>query len=128
MRGRVEQATADRAERRRRAVDGQLAERKQADRARVDEIFARFGQTLRDALTEAEAMDDSQLALFDDERRQSERDLREIRRRIDVLAYERDRELEAVDTRYDEIRAWEFPAAVIFAIAPKDIENGLALR
>ena len=128
VRGRVEQATADRAERRRRAVDGQLAERKQADRARVDEIFARFGQTLRDALTEAEAMDDSQLALFDDERRQSERDLREIRRRIDVLAYERDRELEAVDTRYDEIRAWEFPAAVIFAIAPKDIENGLALR
>lgn len=128
VRARVEQAIADRAERRRRAVDGQLTERKQADRARVDEIFGRFGQTLLDALAEAEAMDDSQLALFDDERRQSERDLREIKRRIDALADERDRELEAVDTRYDEIRAWEFPAAVIFAIAPKDIENGLALR
>ncbi len=128
VRARVEQAIGDRAERRRRAVDGQLTERKQADRARVDEIFDRFGQTLRDALAEAEAMDDSQLALFDDERRQSERDLREIRRRIDALADERDRELGAVDTRYDEIRAWEFPAALIFAIAPKDIENGLALR
>lgn len=128
VRARVEQAITHRAERRRRAVDGQLTERKRVDRARVDEIFGRFGQTLRDALAEAETMDDSQLALFDDERRQSERDLREIKRRIDALADERDRELEAVDTRYDEIRAWEFPAAVIFAIAPKDIQNGLALR
>jgi superfamily II DNA or RNA helicase len=128
VRARVEKAIVDRAERRRRDVEGQLAERKLADRTRVDEIFNRFGITLRDALAEAEAMDDPQFALFDDERRQSERDLREIRRRIDALADERERELQAVETRYDEIRAWEFPAAVIFAIAPKDIENGLTLR
>ncbi|MGV6991240.1 DISARM system SNF2-like helicase DrmD [Gordonia amicalis] len=128
VRARVEKAIADRAERRRRDVEGQLSERKNADRTRVDEIFARFGATLRGALAEAEAMDDPQLALFDDERRQSERDLREIRRRIDALKDERDREMRAVETRYDEIRAWEFPAAVIFAIAPKDIENGLVLR
>lgn len=128
VRARVEQAIADRAERRRRDVEEQLSERKQADRARVIEIFSRFGKTLRDALDEAEAMDDSQLVLFDDEHRQSEHDLREIRHRIEALADERDRELKAVETRYDEIRAWEFPAAVIFAIAPKDIENGLTLR
>lgn len=129
IRARVERAILDRTERRRRDVEAQLSERRAADRDRVIEIFDRFGQTLRDALAEAEAIEgDPQLALFDDERRQSERDLREIRKRIEALGDERDRELGAVDARYDDIRAWEFPAAVIFAIAPHDIENGLVIR
>ena len=55
-------------------------------------------------------------------------DLREIRRRIETLADERRRELDAVESRYDDIRAWEFPAAVIFAIAPQDLENGVVIR
>lgn len=129
VRARVEEAVAARADRRRRDVEVQLSARRDADRARVDEIFTRFGSTLQEALTEAEAMDsDPQLSLFDDERRQSERDLREIRNRIAALTEEYDRELEAVDTRYDDVRAWEFPAAVIFAIAPNDIDNGMVLR
>ncbi|MFJ6096605.1 DISARM system SNF2-like helicase DrmD [Williamsia muralis] len=128
LRARIEQAITARAKRRQRDVEGQLSARRDADRARVEEIFDRFGTTLCDALVAAEAMDsDPQLTLFDDERRQSDRDLREIKRRIDVLVDERERELAAVDTRYDDIRTWEFPAAVIFAIAPKDID-GLALR
>ena len=84
------------------------------------EIFDRFGVTLRDAL--ARGREDRRrpaAGLFEDERRQSERDLREIRRRIDALDDERERELAAVDSRYDDIRAWEFPAAVIFALAPQ---------
>ena len=89
------------------------------------EIFDRFGVTLRDALHEAEKIeDDPQLGLFEDERRQSERDLREIRRRIAALDDERQRELEAVDSRYADVRAWEFPAAVVFAIAPQDAREG----
>ncbi len=129
LRARVQQAIGDRAARRRKDVEAHLVDRRGADRARVDEIFDRFGQTLRDALREAEVMDgDPQLGLFEDERRQSERDLREIRRRIDALDDERARELTAVDTRYDDIRTWEFPAAVIFALAPHDVENGLAIR
>lgn len=129
LRDRVQQTIAERAARRRKDVESHLVERREADRARVVEIFERFGQTLREALREAEAIDgDPQLGLFDDERRQSERDLREIRRRIDVLGEERERELAAVDTRYEDIRNWEFPAAVIFALAPRDLENGLAIR
>jgi superfamily II DNA or RNA helicase len=129
LRARVERAIVERTDRRRRDVQAQLFERRDADRGRVIEIFDRFGITLREALAEAEALEDeAQLALFDDERRQSERDLREIRKRIEALSEERDRELAAVDTRYDDIRAWEFPAAVIFAIAPRDIENGIAIR
>lgn len=129
IRARVEAAIHDRAERRRKDVESQLFAGRDADRARVIEIFDRFGFTLREALAAAQAMDsDPQLGLFDDERRQSERDLREIRKRMAVLDDELTRELGAVDTRYDDIRAWEFPAAVIFAIAPHDIENGLAIR
>ncbi|WP_345461374.1 DISARM system SNF2-like helicase DrmD [Nocardioides marinquilinus] len=129
LRARVQHAVEDRAQRRRREVEGHLAERKEADRSRVDEIFDRFEQTLRDALREAEALEgDPQLGLFDDERRQSERDLREIRRRIDALDEERERELAGVEARYDDVRPWEFPAAVIFALAPRDLVNGLAIR
>lgn len=129
LRARVESAIADRAKRRQQAVEMQLVERKEADRRRVKEIFDRFSETLRDSLDGAEELRrDPQLALFDDERRQRERDLREIRRRIDDLEDERERELAAVDARYDDVHAWEFPAAVIFAVAPKDIENGLTLR
>jgi superfamily II DNA or RNA helicase len=129
LRARVKQAIASRTERRRRDVQEQLSARLDADRARVIEIFNRFASTLHDALAEAEAMDsDTQLALFDDERNQSERDLREIKRRIDQLSDERERELKAVESRYDDVRAWEFPAAVIFAIAPNDVENGLTLK
>jgi superfamily II DNA or RNA helicase len=129
LRTRVESAIADRAHRRQRDVEKQLADRKEADRRRVIEIFDRFSTTLRTSLDSAEELSrDPQLALFDDERRQSERDLREIRRRIDDLGDERERELAAVDARYKDVHAWEFPAAVIFAIAPKDIENGLTLR
>lgn len=129
LRARVQHAIGDRAARRRKDVEAHLVDRREADSARVGEIFDRFGQTLRDALREAEIMDgDPQLALFEDERRQSERDLREIRRRIDALDEERDRELSAVTTRYDDIRTWEFPAAVIFALAPHDVENGVSIR
>jgi superfamily II DNA or RNA helicase len=126
---RVLDAVRGRAERRRRDVEGQLRARKAAEMARVDEIFNQFGITLRDALTEAEAIDlDPQRSLFEDERRQSERDLREIRHRINSLADERQRELDAAERRYDDIRAWEFPAALVFAIAPQDVQNGVMVR
>lgn len=126
---RVRDAIRARTDRRRKDVEGQLAAREDADRARVVEIFDRFGVTLRDALALAEAIDnDPQLSLFDDEHRQSEHDLREIRRRIESLADERQREIDAVESRYDDIRAWEFPAALIFAIAPQDVQNGVVIR
>ena len=125
LRERVRQAVAERVDRRRREVEHQLEERHGADRARVVEIFDRFGATLRDALDRAQQMDaDPQFALFDDEeRRQSERDLRQIRQRIDALDDERERELAAVDARYEEVKPLTFSAAVLFAIAPADAER-----
>ena len=129
VKARVLEAIKSRIERRRADVHGQLAARQQGDRVRVIEIFDQFGQTLREALAQATALEGgSQLGLFDDERRQSERDLTEIRRRIESLADERQRELEAIQTRYDDVRAWEFPVAVIFAIAPHDVQNGMVIR
>lgn len=123
LRARVAKAVADRVERRQHAVTAQLEERRTADRERVLETFDRFGATLESALAEAEAIE-SELTLFDDERRQSERDLRQIRARMDALADERDEELLAVDARYTDVQARTFHAAVLFALSPKDIERG----
>ena len=123
LRARVAQATAARVERRQQAVESQLETRRAADRERVIAIFERFGATLASALVEAEAIE-SELALFDDERRQSERDLRQIRARVDALADEREEELVAVDARYMNVQARTFHAAVLFALSPKDVERG----
>jgi superfamily II DNA or RNA helicase len=124
VRERVRQAVAERVERRRREVEHQLEDRHEADRNRVVEIFDRFGDTLQKALDEAQQLEaDPQLGLFDDERRQSERDLRQIRQRIDALTEERDRELAAVDARYEEVKPLTFSAAVLFAISPEDAER-----
>ncbi|BBX48054.1 DISARM system SNF2-like helicase DrmD [Mycobacterium cookii] len=123
LRARVAQAVAERVERRRRAVESLLEARRTTDRDRVTAIFDRFGATLVSALAEAQEIE-SQLALFDDERRQSERDLRQIRARVDALADEREQELAAVDARYLDIEPRTFHAAVLFALSPRDVEKG----
>ena len=120
----------ERAERRRRTSRAQLSSAAGRRTARGSSRSSTgSGSPFAMRSREAEAIeDDPQLGLFEDERRQSERDLREIRRRIDALDDERQRELEAVESRYDDVRAWEFPAAVVFAIAPQDVENGVVIR
>lgn len=123
LRTRVGEAIADRVERRRKTVEIQLQNRQKADRERVIETFSRFDATLASALAEAKAIE-SELALFDDERRQSERDLRQIRARMDASADERDEELAAVDARYTDVQARTFHGAVLFALSPNDIEHG----
>lgn len=123
LRSRVASAIAERVERRRHAVESQLGERRTADRERVVATFDRFATTLTSALAEAQALEE-ELTLFDDERRQSERDLRQIRGRMDALADERDEELVAVDARYADVQARTFHAAVLFALSPGDVEGG----
>lgn len=125
LRLRVAAAVEDRVARRRRAIEQQLTSRHAADRERVKAIFDRFSRTLHEALIKAkELADDNQLALFDDERRQSERDLRQIRERIEALADERERELTAVDARYADVQARTFHGAVVFALAPDEVASG----
>jgi len=125
LQARVASAVQDRVARRRRDVERQLADRHDADRGRVEAIFDRFGHTLSDALRKAkELADEDQPTLFDVERRQSERDLRQIRERIDALADERERELAAVDARYTDVQARTFHAAVVFALSPEEAAAG----
>lgn len=125
LRPRVATAVADRAARRERDIEHQLRRRHDADRERVKAIFDRFGHTLTEALQQATKLaNDNQLALFDDERRQSERDLRQIRERIEALGDERVLELAAVDARYADVQARTFHAAVVFALSPEDADSG----
>lgn len=125
LRTRVARAVANRALRRERDIEHQLRQRHNADRERVKVIFDRFGHTLTEALQQAKRLADSdQLSLFDDERRQSERDLRQIRERIEALVDERELELAAVDARYANIQARTFHAAVVFALSPEDAGSG----
>ncbi|OBK37590.1 DNA helicase [Mycobacterium sp. 1245111.1] len=123
LRARVAEAVAERVERRRRAVESLLEARRVADHERVSAIFDRFGATLASALAEAQEVE-SQLALFDDERKQSERDLRQIRARVEALADEREHELAAVEARYLDVEARTFHAAVLFALSPGDVAKG----
>lgn len=130
LRARVASAVEDGVVRRRRDVERQLAQRHATDRDRVEATFERFGDTLEEALRQAEERENAvQLALFDDERRQSERDLKQIRERIEALGDERDRELAAVDARYADIQVRTFHAAVVFALSPADAASGkVAIR
>lgn len=129
LRARVEEAIRARVEKRTRDVEARLAKRREEDLARVDAIFTRFGQTLRESIAEAEKLEeDAEAMLFDVEQRQSERDLRQMRVRLDELDEERRRERRAVETRYEDVKPWPFPAAILFAISPADAEQGVSVR
>ena len=129
VRARVQAAISSRVERRTVEVQEQLAARRDADLARVDAIFVRFEGTLRESIADAEQQaSQSEGMLFDVEQRQSERDLRQMRRRLDDLEDERKREMEAVGERYADVKAWPFPAAVLFAISEADAARGMVIR
>lgn len=130
LRARVVTAVEDRVSRRSRDIARQLGQRHEADRRRVNAIFDRFNHTLQEALKQVQEMeDDIQPALFDDERRQSERDLKQIRGRIEALGDERESELAAIDARYADVQARTFHAAVVFALSPEDAASGdVAIR
>ncbi len=118
LRARVTEAIEARVTRRRRDVQAQLEARHETDRRRVIGVFDRFGRTLNEALEEAEAAaDDSQLGLFDDERRQSTARPSSDQGPTRLAVDERDRELDAVDARYADVQALHFSAAVLFAIS-----------
>ncbi len=129
LRARVQDAIRSRVEKRTEEVEDRLAKRRHEDLTRVDAIFSRFGQTLRESIAEAKRLqEDAEATLFDMEQRQSDRDLRQMRARLDELDEERRREREAVETRYEDVKPWPFPAAVLFAISPADAEQGVVVR
>ena len=129
LRARVDEAIRTRVDKRTQDVEARLARRRAGDHTRIDAIFTRFGQTLRESIAEAEKQQENSWGmLFEVEQQQSERDLRQMRMRLDDLDEERRRERLAVETRYEDVKPWPFPAAVLFAISPADAQQGVLVR
>ncbi|GAB3523540.1 DISARM system SNF2-like helicase DrmD [Arthrobacter monumenti] len=124
IRQRVAEAVASRAQRLRSGIEQDLVKRKTADLERVNEVFARFRQTLAGTLDNAEARKrELEDMLFHEEQRQREKDLANIRRRLDALAEEQRDERDAVSRRYANLQPHTFVAAVVFALSPADAER-----
>ena len=114
--GRLREATAIRKKKRLGEVRVLLSSRENEDIVRVTEIFDRFDQLLLDSL--AQAANDAEFAegqLFDEEKVQRAKDIAKWSQRREMLAEERNREIEKVKRRYQEIEPYEFSAALIFA-------------
>jgi superfamily II DNA or RNA helicase len=93
-----------------------LTSREAADVDRVNEIFSRFDDLLKKSLDQA--VSDEEIAagqLFDEEKVQRAKDIAKWAQRRDMLAEERNRELEKVKRRYQEVQPYEFSAALVFA-------------
>lgn len=123
---RVSHAIESRADRRKREVEADLIERREADLVAVDAIFDRFRTTLMSAISAAEeSRRAGEEALFElpDEVRQRETDLARIRTRLTTLEQEQLDEREAVERRYRNVTAHVFVAALVFALTPSDDES-----
>jgi hypothetical protein len=93
-----------------------LTSREAADVDRVNDIFTRFDDLLKKSLEQA--VSDEEIAagqLFDEEKVQRAKDIAKWAQRRDMLADERNRELEKVKRRYQEVQPYEFSAALVFA-------------
>jgi len=124
IRQRVADAVASRAHRLRSGIEQDLIKRKTADLERVNEVFTRFRQTLAGTLNNAEERKrELEDMLFHEEQRQREKDLTNIRRRLDALADEQRDERDAVSRRYANLRPHTFVAAVVFALSPADAQR-----
>ncbi len=124
IRQRVADAVASRAQRLRSGIEQDLVKRKTAELERVNEVFARFRQTLAGTLDNAEERKrELEDMLFHEEQRQREKDLIKIRRRLDALAEEQRDERDAVSRRYANLQPHTFVAAVVFALSPADAER-----
>ncbi|WP_267886469.1 DISARM system SNF2-like helicase DrmD [Cellulomonas iranensis] len=129
LRARVERAVQVRADRRLEELEESLRGRREADLARVDGTFSRFRQTLQRSVAAMEqAARQAEEALFELEgsARQRRRDIDEVRRRLDVLDDELDRERRAVEARYQESQHHALTGALVFALTPADAEGSLA--
>ena len=57
----------------------------------------------------------------DDQREQRRKDLRNLRSRLDSLADEERRELDAIRQRYTDVKPYVSAAAVVFALTAADV-------
>ena len=123
MRERLTAAMERRAGTRQARVQALLAARRQADETRAREIFAAFRVNLTDSIHRLEHDEEEQLAMLfgDDQREQRRKDLRNLRSRLDSLADEERRELDAIRQRYTDVKPYVSAAAVVFALTAADV-------
>ena len=125
LRRRVDRSVGVRTERRVRELVADLAARLDSDLSRVDGTFQRFEQTLTRSLARMkQEAREAEETLFepDGSAAQRRRVIREVQRRLDVLAEERSREQIAVRARYAHPVPHVFIGALVLALTPDDAE------
>ena len=122
LRTRLQAETGKRAVRQQQLVTDKLAQRERADAERAQQIFTAFRRNLNESIARLEEEErDAAYQLFaDDQQRQRREDLRRMSERLMELGDEERRELEAVRTRYADVRPFVSTAAVVFAISEAD--------
>ncbi|MFD7578568.1 DISARM system SNF2-like helicase DrmD [Kitasatospora sp. NPDC059817] len=111
---------------RRASLERALLDRRGEEERRIQATLDRFETTLRTKLKEEGDGIGEQLAFFGEreltsvEQRQYREDRERWQARLDGLAVERERELEAIEKRYREPRSHLFPVAVVFVIPQKE--------
>jgi len=125
LRERLQADTGKRALRQQQLVTDKLGEREGADAQRATQIFTAFRRNLTESIARLEAEErDAAYQLFaDDQQRQRREDLRRMGERLVELGDEERRELDAVRTRYAEVRPFVSTAAVVFAISQADADR-----
>jgi hypothetical protein len=114
------------AEARQEKVLGALARRQETDAMRAREIFAAFRVNLmesRDRL-EREIRSQDEMLFTDDQQKQRRHDLSTMIDRLDLLDGEEQREIDAINARYADIRPHVTAAAVVFALTAEDARAG----
>lgn len=113
---RLDEAISSRKLKRLEEVKDLLVARESEDVNRVSQIFDRFDELLKKSLEQAASdADFAEGQLFDEEKKQRARDILMWSQRREMLAEERNRELERVKRRYQDIQPHIFSAALIFA-------------
>ena len=125
LRERLRTAMTRRADARKETVSGDLTARRDADIARVTEIFGNFRLNLRESRDRLdEAIRTQEAGLFtDDQQAQRRRDLRAMDERLDGLADEERREVDAITERYADVAPFVSAAAVVFALTPGEVAS-----
>ncbi|MCR2053088.1 DISARM system SNF2-like helicase DrmD [Actinomyces bowdenii] len=127
LRTRLVEETARRAQSLQAGVHHSLEERCQADLDRVRGIFAAFRANLTDSLTHLRAQEREQQAMLDlwsgEQRQQRARDIRAMEDRLEDLTGEETREAAAVRSRYEDVRPYVSPVALVLAVTEEDAET-----
>ena len=126
LRGRLLTAMTRKAQSLQEKRIGALATRQETDIARAKEIFAAFRVILRESRgrLEREIRSQDEFLFTDDQQKQRRRDLSTMIDRLERLDGEERRDIDAINSRYADIRPHVTAAAVVFALTPADAAAG----